>query len=58
MDILLLILIFVVFRYLSFFKEGEFHQDYLGKRTTTAVNGLFVILVVFRAPNKSQTSYG
>lgn len=47
MDILLLILIFVVFRYLSFFKEGEFHQDYLGKRTTTAVNGLFVILVVF-----------
>lgn len=27
-------------------KEGQFHQDYLSKENTTAINGIFVILVL------------
>lgn len=46
MNLLLLIILLLVFPTMVFSKEGEFHQDYLGKSTTTAVNGLFVILVV------------
>lgn len=47
MSVFLLILLFIVFRSLDFAKPGEFHGDYLGRKTTTAVNGLFVILVMF-----------
>lgn len=47
MDIFVGILLLVVFRYLSFAKLGEFHRDYLGRATTTEVNGLFVILILF-----------
>lgn len=43
----LLILLLIIFNGLSFSGAGEFNGNYLDKRNTTAVNGIFVILVVF-----------
>ena len=43
----LLILLLIMFNGLSFSGAGEFNDRYLDKRNTTAVNGIFVILVVF-----------
>ncbi|MBE6027355.1 MAG: acyltransferase [Clostridiales bacterium] len=43
----LIILLLIIFNGLSFCGAGEFNGDYLNKRNTTAINGIFVILVVF-----------
>lgn len=47
MDIYLLILLLIVFSALKVKPAGEFRRDYLEKQNTTAIKGLFVILVIF-----------
>ncbi len=43
----LLLLLLIIFNGLQFSRAGEFNEHYLDKETTTAINGIFVILVVF-----------
>ncbi len=43
----LIILLLIIFNGLNFSGGGEFNDNYLNKRNTVAVNGIFVILVVF-----------
>lgn len=43
----LIILLLIISNELSFSGVGEFNKDYLDKKNTTAVNGVFVILIVF-----------
>lgn len=44
----LIILLFVVFNSAQIAPEGQFMTDYISKEKTTAVKGIFVVLVVFR----------
>ena len=48
MLIILFILMICCASSAKFAKPGEFHKDYLSKEITTAVNGVFVILVFLR----------
>ncbi len=48
MVIILFILFIACFNSAKFAKPDEFHKDYLSKEITTAVNGIFVILVFLR----------
>ena len=47
MAFFLIILLLIIFNGLNFSSGGEFNDNYLNKRNTVAVNGIFVILVVF-----------
>lgn len=47
MNIFLLFLILIIFSGAGFFGSDQFNTDYLDKKHTAAVNGIFVILVVF-----------
>ncbi len=43
----IIILLIVVFSQAKFADEGGFFEDYLDKKNTTAINGIFVILIIF-----------
>lgn len=47
MNIFMLLLLVILFRYLNVAREGEFNRDYLSKENTAAVNGIFVLMVLF-----------
>lgn len=46
MTAILFVVILIVVNQMKPAKEGEFHRDYLCKEKTTAINGIFVILIV------------
>ena len=43
----LLVLILVIFNGLEYSPANKFNEGYMDKRSTTAINGIFVVLVVF-----------
>lgn len=48
MVFVLLVLMLIIFNRLEFAEEGKFFQnEYLDRNTTTAINGIFVVLVIF-----------
>ncbi len=48
MIFVLLVLLLVIFNRLEFAEEGKFFQnEYLNRNTTAAINGIFVVLVIF-----------
>lgn len=54
----LIVLLLLVFSGAKFCSANEFNKDYLSKFNTTAVNGIFVILVVFRHYNEYVSWHG
>lgn len=48
MVFVIIVLLILIFSKAAYAKKGEFHSDYIDKNATTAINGVFVILVFLR----------